>query len=319
MSLAERGHFEAAFSALERARLAAEAMGNAYSQTIAWTIAGFISIRRGYLAWAVLPLERSFEACRRKNLTVWQPIPSSLLGMAFVRLGHVAEGLRLLEDAVRLSRELGIRAHLPWWMINLAEGYLADGQNARAQAVAVEALDLAQAAGERAHEATAHAVLGDVAAGDNPPRAADAFEHYDAAMRLVEQLAMRPLLAEILLGLSRLNATLGEEASAKKHRAAADDLLRELDMRSWRDGRETEVTELGQLFIVARSNTELYDLLSEELSGARKAKVILDRRQDGRRQHTGLSTMERRQNDRRRSAIDEDLQNWGLAVAPSLA
>ncbi len=318
-SLAERGHFEAAYSALERARLAAEAMGNAYSQTIAWTIAGFISIRRGYLAWAVLPLERSFEACRRKNLTVWQPIPSSLLGMAFVRLGHVAEGLRLLEDAVRLSRELGIRAHLPAWMINLAEGYLADGQNARAQAVAVEALDLAQAAGERAHEATAHALLGDVAEGDNPPRAADAFEHYDAAMCLAEKLAMRPLLAEILLGLSRLNAMLGEEASAKKHRAAADDLLRKLDMRSWQDGRETEVTELGQLFIVARSNTELYDVLSEEFSGSRKAKVILDRRQDRRRQHTGLSTMERRQNDRRRSAIDEDLQNWGLAVAPSLA
>ena len=318
-SLAERGHFEAAYSALERARLAAEAMGNAYSQTIAWTIAGFISIRRGYLAWAVLPLERSFEACRRKNLTVWQPIPSSLLGMAFVRLGHVAEGLRLLEDAVRLSRELGIRAHLPAWMINLAEGYLADGQNARAQAVAAEALDLARAAGERAHEATAHALLGDVAAGDNPPRPADAFEHYDAAMRLAEQLAMRPLLAEILLGLSRLNAILGEEASAKKHRAAADDLLRKLDMRSWQDGRETEVTELGQLFIVARSNTELYDVLSQEFSGSRKAKVILDRRQDRRRQHIGLSTMERRQNDRRRSAIDEDLQNWGLAVAPSLA
>ncbi len=319
MSLAERGNFEAAYAALERARLAAEAMGNAYSQTIAWTIAGFIAIRRGYLAWAVLPLERSFEACRRRNLTVWQPIPTSLLGAAFVRLGHVAEGVRLLEDAVRLSRELGIRAHLPAWMTSLAEGYLADGQYTRARAVAVEALDLAQAAGERAHEAAALAVLGDVAAGENPLRAAEAFEYYDAAMRLSQELGLRPLLVETLLGLSRLNAALGEEASAKKHRAAADDLLRELDMRSWRDRRETDVAELGQLFIVARSNTELYDHLAEELSGAKKAKVILDRRQDGRRQRSTLSPGERRHTERRRSAIDEDLQNWGLAVAPSLA
>jgi class 3 adenylate cyclase/tetratricopeptide (TPR) repeat protein len=318
-SLAERGSFEAAYFALERARLAAEAMGNAYSQTIAWTMTGFISMKRGYLARAVLPLERSFEACRRRNLTVWQPIPSSLLGTALVRLGHVTEGLRLLEDAVRLSGELGIRAHLPAWMVNLAEGYLADGQHTRAQAAAQEALDLARTAGERGHEAAAHAVLGNVAASGNPLRAADAFEHYDAAMRLAEQLGMRPLLAEILLDLSRLNATLGEEASAKKHRTAADDLLRDLDMRSWQDWRETEVSELGQLFIVARSNTELFELLTEELSGAQKIKVILDRRQDERRQRRGLSAAERRQAERRRSAIDEDLQNWGLAVAPSLA
>jgi len=138
-------------------------------------------------------------------------------------------------------------------------------------------------------------------------------------MRLAEQLGMRPLQADILLGLSRLNAALREDAIAKKFRAAADDLLRDLDMRSWQDRRETEVSELGQLFIVARSNTELYDLLTEELSGAQKIKVILDRRQDGRRQRPDPSAAERRQAERRRSAIDEDLQNWGLAVAPSLA
>jgi len=116
------------------------------------------------------------------------------------------------------------------------------------------------------------------------------------------------------------DAVLGNvAASGIPLRAAAYDLLRDLDMRSWQDRRETEVSELGQLFIVARSNTELYDLLAEDLSGAQKIKVILDRRQDGRRQRPGLSTVERRQADRRRSAIDEDLQNWGLAVAPSLA
>ncbi len=153
----------------------------------------------------------------------------------------------------------------------------------------------------------------------NPLRAADSYEHHGGHAALAEQLEVRSQLAEILLGLTRLNAALGEEATAKKHRAAADDLLRDLDMRSWQDRRETEVSELGQLFIVARSNTELYDLLAEDLSGAQKIKMVLDRRQDGRRQRPGLPTAERRQAERRRSAIDEDLQNWGLAVAPSLA
>ena len=166
--------------------------------------------------------------------------------------------------------------------------------------------------------AAAHAVLGDIEASDNPPRTAEALEFYDSALRQSQELGLRPLLMETRLGLSRLNAALGEEVSAKEHRAAGDYLLRELDMRSWRDGRETEVTELSQLFIVARSNTDLYDHLTEEHSGAHKVKVILDRRQDGRRQRSSLSTAERCQVDRRHSAIDEDLQNWGPAVASSM-
>ena len=59
------------------------------------------------------------------------------------------------------------------------------------------------------------------------------------------------------------------------------------------------MTELGHLFIVARSNPELYDFLAQELSGARRIRVVLDRRQDG-----------------RASAVDDDLQAWGLALAP---
>jgi hypothetical protein len=90
-------------------------------------------------------------------------------------------------------------------------------------------------------------------------------------------------------------------------------------MRSWQDRRETEATELAQLFIVSRSNTELYDLLSEDMSGAQKIKVILDRRESGRRAPSGLSADERRRADRRRAHIDEDLQNWGLAMATPLA
>ncbi len=315
MSLADRGEFDPAYAALERAHLAAEATRHAYSQTIAWTIAGLVSIRRGHLARAVLPLERSLEACRRAHLTVWQPIPSSLLGLAFVRMGHVSEGLQLLEEGVRLSRDLGIRAYLPAWLVNLAEGYVADGQLARAEATAREALELAEEAGERGQQATACAVLGDAAARSAPPRAGEALERYGMAMRLAGELGLRPLLAETHLGVSRLHAALGEPAEAGKHRATADALLGELDMRSWRDRAETEVTELGHLFIVARSNTDLYDFLSQELSSARRIQVILDRRQAERRRQPGALAEEQRRAERRHAQLDEDLRNWGLAVA----
>ncbi len=316
MSLADRGEFEQAYVALDRAHLAAEATRHAYSQTIAWTLAGFVSLRRGRLARAVLPLERSLEACRRKHLTVWQPIPASLLGLAFVRMGHLGEGLHLLEDAARLSRELGIRAYLPTWLVNLAAGYLADGQHARARATAEEALELARAGGERGQQASALTLLGDIAAAGAPPATVEARECYTAALRLAEELGMRPLRAEVHLGLARLAEILGEGAEAEKHRALAHAALGELDMRSWHDRAETEVTELGHLFIVARSNAELYDFLTQELSGAQRIKVILDRRQGERRQPAGATAEERRSAERRRAQIEEDLRNWGLAVAP---
>jgi class 3 adenylate cyclase/tetratricopeptide (TPR) repeat protein len=319
MILAEQGEFQPANAALERARLAAETMGNAYSQTIAWTIAGFISIRRGYLAAAVLPLQRSFEMCRRRNLAVWRPIPASLLGTVFIRLGHLAEGLRLLEEAVHLSRELGIRAHLPAWMINLAAGYLADGQPARAHSIAAEALSLAQSAGERGHEAAAYAILGDIAANTATIKPSQAFACYESARRIAEELGLRPLLAETHLALGLLSEVVHDEPSAKKHYIAAHNLLQKLDMHSWQERRKTEITELEQLFIVSRCNTELYELLAEDLLESRKLKVVLDRRRVGRRANSGHSKEERRVIDRRRSHIDEDLENWGLAMATALA
>jgi len=315
MSLADRGEFEAAYAAVERAHLAAEGTNHAYSQAIAWTIAGLVSIRRGHLARAILPLERSFEACARKHLTVWQPIPSSLLGLAFIRLGHVPEGLKLLEEAVRLSRDLGVRAYLPSWLANLAEGYLTDGQQARARAAAEEALQLATAGGERGQEAAALALLGDVAAREGAA-AEEGRRHYAAALALSGELGLRPLLAETHLAAGRLCAALGDRPAAREHRTAGEALLHTLDMRSWRQARETEVAELGHLFIVARPNTDLYDFLSHELSGARRLKVILDRRQGERRDVARVSSEARRQAERRRAQLDEDLRNWGLAVTP---
>ncbi len=321
--LSDRGEFEAAQAALERARLAAEATRHAYSQTIAWTIAGLVSIRRGRPAPAVLPLERSVEACRRKHLTVWQPIAASLLGLALVRLGHHADGLRFLEDAVRSSRELGIRAYLPAWGVNLAEGYLANGRHAEARAAALEALALAQANGERGHEAAALALLGDVAASGPEERAGEALERYGAAIELARQLGMRPLLAETLLGAARLEARLGNQVAAAQHRAEADALLAAIDMRAFPAGRDADPDKTGShLFVVKPSNTELYEFLSEEFSGARAIKVIFDRRQGGRRQQRASANgesppAERRQSERRRIQIEEDLHNWGLAVAPS--
>jgi class 3 adenylate cyclase/tetratricopeptide (TPR) repeat protein len=315
-SLADRGAFDAANSYLAEAQRAAETTQHAYSQLIAWTLIGLVWIRRGRLARAVLPLERGLETCRKKHLTVWLPIPLSLLGLAFVRMGHVHEGLRLLEDGVALSRELGIRAYLAAWLVNLAEGCLADGQPLRALEAARQALDMAREHGERGHEAQALQVLGEIAARATPPDAEEARTRYEEALRLAAELGLRPLAASCLVSLAALEARMGDADGAARRRAQAQRTFDELDMRSGREHAEKEVTELGHLFIVARSQPDLYDFLAQELSGAERIRVLFDRRRGEQRQRFAELTEERRRAERRREQLDQDLRDWGFGVAP---
>jgi class 3 adenylate cyclase/tetratricopeptide (TPR) repeat protein len=315
-SLADRGAFDAANSYLAEAQRAAETTQHAYSRLIAWTLIGLVWIRRGRLARAVLPLERGLEACRKKHLTVWLPIPLSLLGLAFVRMGHVHEGLRLLEDGVMLSRELGIRAYLAAWLVNLAEGFLADGQYQRALETARQALDMAREHGERGHEAQALHVLGDIAARGASPDPGEARARYEEALRLAGELGLRPLVAACLLSLGALESRLGDGAGAARRRTQAQQTFDELDMRSGREQAEREVTELGHLFIVARSQPDLYDFLAQELSGAERIRVLFDRRRGEQRQRLEELTEERRRAERRREQLDQDLRDWGFGVAP---
>jgi len=315
-SLADRGAFDAANSYLAEAQRAAETTQHAYSRLIAWTLIGLVWIRRGRLARAVLPLERGLEACRKNHLTVWLPIPLSLLGLAFVRMGHVHEGLRLLEDGVMLSRELGIRAYLAAWLVNLAEGFLADGQYQRALETARQALDMAREHGERGHEAQALHVLGDIAARGASPDPGEARARYEEALRLAGELGLRPLVAACLLSLGALESRLGDGAGAARRRIQAQQTFDELDMRSGREQAQQEVTELGHLFIVARSQPDLYDFLAQELSGAERIRVLFDRRRGEQRQRLEELTEERRRAERRREQLDQDLRDWGFGVAP---
>ena len=316
LSLADRGAFDLANSYLAEAQRAAETTQHAYSRLIAWTLIGLVWIRRGRLARAVLPLERGLEACRKNHLTVWLPLPLSLLGLAFVRMGHVHEGLRLLEDGVALSRELGIRAYLAAWLVNLAEGLLADGQYQRALDTAQQALDMARQHGERGHEAQALHVLGDIAARGALLDPGEARARYEDALRLARELGLRPLVAACLLSLGALERRLGQDESAARHRAHAQHMLDELDMRAGREQAEREITELGHLFIVARSQPDLYNFLAQELSGAAKIRVLFDRRRGEQRQRFEELTEERRRAERRREQLDQDLRDWGFGVAP---
>ena len=250
------------------------------------------------MARAVLPLQRGYEICCKRGLTVWHPVAGSLLGLALVRLGNEQEALRLLEDSVSVSRQLGVKAYLAMWMANLAEGQLAAGQRELAAGTAREALALAREGGERGHEAYSLWLLGRI------QKDAGA---YEKALSIARELTMLPLAAQTHVDLGHQLAARGEAARAQEHIGRGQELLKQMQMRPWYDGSRAGAKDNAHLYIVARSNPQLYEFLTQEFTGERGIKVVLDRRERVERE------MNRNQ-ERRLHAVDEDLRAWELAL-----
>ncbi|HZF04540.1 MAG TPA: tetratricopeptide repeat protein, partial [Patescibacteria group bacterium] len=306
-ALADLGEFERADACLDRARAQADFARHPYSQAIAWTLTGAVWSARGQVDRAVPTLARSLEICDQANLTVWQPIPATLLGLCLLRLDRKDDGIALLRDGVRRAESLGVMAYLSRWMLHLAEGLLATGDTAAARVAADRAMALALTHGERAHEAMAWRVLGDVSAKEASFEAAR--QAYEQALALADELSLRPQIARAHFDLGRLQRRLGHLSDAEDHLARAVVLFADMGMRSWLEMSQPELKALGHLVIVARTNVDLFDYLTEKFADDPEIRIILDRRQgephrDG---PTGAA-------ERRRHAVDQALRTRGLAV-----
>jgi class 3 adenylate cyclase/tetratricopeptide (TPR) repeat protein len=306
-ALADLGEFERADAYLDRARAQADLARHPYSQAIAWTLTGAVWYARGQVDRAVPTLARGLDICREASLTVWQPIPATLLGACLLALDRKDEGLALLRDGVRRAESLGVMAYLSRWTLHLAEGLLVVGDVAGARATADRAMALALTHGERAHEAMAWRVLGDVAVREAGLEAAH--QAYEQALMLAEELGLRPQIARAHFEIGRLERRLGHLGDAEDHLARAVVLFADMGMRGWLERSQPELKALGHLVIVARSNMNLFDYLTEKFAGDPDVSVILDRRQGASRREAAMGVAERRHH-----TTDQALRTRGLAV-----
>ena len=117
------------------------------------------------------------------------------LGEAHLALGDIEAALAILAVPEQLDVPLAEHA-FGWRYLFLAQGtaLLAAGQADDARRVAERALALAQERGEPPQSAYARKLLGDVARAGGKSNAALATRHYEEALALAEQCAMRPLV-----------------------------------------------------------------------------------------------------------------------------
>ena len=120
----------------------------------------------------------------------------------------------------------------------LAEAYRKSGDPERARRHAQVSLEMSRAQSQRGTEAWAWRLLGEIAAGTNPPNVPEAETTYREALTRASGLGMRPLVAHCHLGLGKLYRRTGDETKAQEHLATAATMYREMGMRFWLEQAE---------------------------------------------------------------------------------
>ncbi len=315
-AMADLGEFATALEFAEKALQTADESNHAYTKAIASTLAGLVWLRRGFPGRAVPHLQRSVQGCKEAHLPLWQPVPSSLLGLALVMLDALDEGLPLLEEAASRTGELGIKAYLALWKTHLAEGLLAAGQIARAKVHAREALELSIAHQERAHQAWALRICGEVAAQDDEGGLEAAESCFAEALTLARQLGARPLCALTHLSMGRCYRRAAMNDKAEEQLTEALSLCVDMGLGLWVDRAAAELKQLGQTWIVSSNNAAFYQRLQRSLAENGTVEVILDRRQEQREEDQQALEQWPGPERRRLPERSSELRMRGFAVVP---
>jgi hypothetical protein len=129
--------------------------------------------------------------------------------------------------------------------LHLAEIEMLSDQLDRGVDRAQAALTLAGECGQRAIQAQVLRLLGDIAARRAPPDVQIATSSYGRAIRLAEELDMRPLLARCHLGLGKFYKQTGQRQRAEAHLTTATAMYREMGMQFWLVQAEAEIRALA--------------------------------------------------------------------------
>jgi class 3 adenylate cyclase/tetratricopeptide (TPR) repeat protein len=227
------GDFSRAGSYAERAVRAADESDHPYAQAIAYTWRVIPMAYRGEFV-AALPLcEVAVALCEKKELLGWLPFAYSLWGWVLSWTGRPTEGVPFIERAITLFETVGIKAFLALRYVEWAEGLLLADNIPEARRAATRAVELAVTHRERASEAWARCLLGDIALTSSAPELDAARAHYGQARALAEEAGLILILGRSHLGLGRLDLLEGHTIAAREHLMTAGQLYRQAGTPYW--------------------------------------------------------------------------------------
>jgi len=244
VTLAECGAFAAARAPEEEGVQIAEAAQHPYSRVMARWAVGVRALRQGDLPKAIHGLEQAHALVQEVDLRLLVPMVAAPLGAAYTLAGRPADAVPLLEQAVTQAVARQYLWDQALRVVWLGEAYLRLGRLDEASAQAQQALAFSAAHQERGHAAYALWLLGEVAAQQASPEAAQAAAYYQQALALAEDLGMRPLVAHCNRGLGMLYAATSQWEPARAALAATLALYRAMAMTFWLPQTEAVVAQV---------------------------------------------------------------------------
>jgi class 3 adenylate cyclase/tetratricopeptide (TPR) repeat protein len=227
--LAEQGRFAEGIQHGREAARIADSSDNPQCVTFACVGSGLLYLIQGDLEQAAAELERGLFVCRNANLEAMSAEMAGCLGYVYALSERIDEALSLLEQVVAQRSTLPLRHH-PRSLWQLSHAYLGAGRVHEARELGGRAVQLARVIGERAHEAYALRLLGEVSSHPDALNVGTAEGHYLHALALATELGMRPLLAHCHLGLGNLYRRTGKQQEAQDHLYTATTMYREMGM-----------------------------------------------------------------------------------------
>jgi class 3 adenylate cyclase/tetratricopeptide (TPR) repeat protein len=236
--LLDLGHTDEADAMLRDGERVATAANHLYSRIPIAIARGQLSLMRDPPADTVRAMEPVVATCRENHFAGQTMRALTVLGLALVQDGRPADAVPLLEEAIALQEAADAFVDRARWTGALADALRRAGRLADAEATARRALDFARRSGERAQEASARLVLGEIAADQDDFAAAE--EHAEAARAQAQALGLRPLVAQCHLFRGLLARRAGQLASAREALSAAATLFRDIGARHWVELAEAE-------------------------------------------------------------------------------
>jgi tetratricopeptide (TPR) repeat protein len=230
-SLAELGRFEEGIACANEAVRIAESVDQPLARVVAGSGLGYVHLRRGEAVEAIAALEPALGLVQAWGTPLWFPTVASDLGSAYALVGRLAEALPLLHQAVERAVSMDLLRFRSRLIGALGEACLAAGRLAEAEELAQRALTLARTHGERAYEARALMLLGDLKVRSGSPSAPTPGDCYREALALADERGMRPLAALCQLRLAALDRLAGGGEDVESRMEAATSELRALGMR----------------------------------------------------------------------------------------
>jgi tetratricopeptide (TPR) repeat protein len=243
-SLARLGRFPESMIYADEAVRMVEALAQPPSLSLAYWMCADARLQRGESESALAAAERAYEISFRLNLPLTLIGPSGLSALAYARTGRATQALtRLAQLEVFTERAAAQGMFLAVSLLHLgAEAYLLLDRPDDAQRLAARAAEFSRKHGTQGYEAEARQVLAQVAMLRTDFSEAGA--QFAEALRIAEELGMRPLIAHCLAGLGRLCLRKGEREQVRTHLTTAAAMYREMEMHYWLRPVEFELMQM---------------------------------------------------------------------------